>query len=38
MEKGYKKQVNPREINLFYQENGLRERIIRSGNGFEVVN
>jgi len=38
IEKGYKKQVNPREINLFYQENGLRERIIRSGNGFEVVN
>ena len=38
VEKGYKKQVNPREINLFYQENGLRERIIKTSNGFEVVN
>ena len=36
--KGYKKQVNPREINLFYQENGLRERIVKTENGFEIIN
>ncbi len=26
---GYKIQVNPREINLFYLDNGLRERIVK---------
>lgn len=38
VEKGYKKQVNPREINLFYQENGLRERIVKTTIGFEILN
>lgn len=28
---GYKIQVNPRDINLFYIENGLRGRIVRKG-------
>ncbi|SDL60972.1 bacillithiol biosynthesis cysteine-adding enzyme BshC [Salinimicrobium catena] len=33
--KGYSVQVNPREINLFYLEKGLRERIIeKDGNYF----
>ncbi len=37
---GYKTQVTPREINLFYLENNLRERIIKneSNNTFEVLN
>lgn len=34
----YDIQVNPREINLFYIEQGLRERIIRNENGFQVNN
>ncbi|MCK8522063.1 bacillithiol biosynthesis cysteine-adding enzyme BshC [Aquimarina sp. D1M17] len=33
---GYKVQVNPREINLFYLADGLRERIIRDGERFVV--
>ncbi|UZO79330.1 bacillithiol biosynthesis cysteine-adding enzyme BshC [Aquimarina sp. ERC-38] len=33
---GYKKQVNPREINLFYIKNGLRERIIKEEDRFYV--
>ena len=34
-ELGYKVQVNnPREINLFYIENGIRERIIKKKNNF----
>ena len=33
----YKIQVNPREINLFYLKNGLRERIVEQ-NGNYVVN
>lgn len=33
----YKIQVNPREINLFYLDDGVRERIVRKGNGFEVI-
>lgn len=36
--KGYKKQVTPREINLFYQENGLRERIVKEGETYSVLN
>ncbi len=28
---GYNKQVHPREINLFYMKEGLRERIIKKG-------
>ncbi len=35
---GYKTQVHPREINFFYLENGIRERIEKSENGFDVVN
>ena len=32
----YKIQVHPREINLFYLTDGLRNRIVRSGEGFAV--
>ena len=35
---GYKIQVNPREINLFYMIDGVRERIERIGEQFSVVN
>ncbi|MER3499199.1 MAG: bacillithiol biosynthesis cysteine-adding enzyme BshC [Chitinophagaceae bacterium] len=31
---GYKTQVNPREINLFYLKDNIRERIIRTKTGF----
>ena len=31
---GYKVQVNPRDINLFYIENGKRVRIVKRKNGF----
>ncbi len=34
----YKVQVNPREINLFYLEEGSRERIEREGDAWKVVN
>ncbi|TRZ41823.1 bacillithiol biosynthesis cysteine-adding enzyme BshC [Robertkochia solimangrovi] len=34
----YKIQVNPREINLFYLDEGLRERIIETENKFLVNN
>jgi bacillithiol biosynthesis cysteine-adding enzyme BshC len=33
---GYKVQVNPREINLFYLADGLRERIIEKEDGYFV--
>lgn len=33
---GYHKQVHPRDINLFYCEDGLRERILKSASGFSV--
>lgn len=33
---GYKVQVNPREINLFYLADGLRERIIEKGERYFV--
>lgn len=36
--KGYKKQVTPREINLFYQENGLRERIVFEDEKYKILN
>jgi len=32
----YKIQVHPREINLFYLTEGIRNRIVRSGDGFVV--
>lgn len=37
--KNYKLQVNPREINLFYLDDQLRERIVRDDKGhFDIVN
>ena len=35
---GYKSQIFPREINLFYLDKGIRERIERSGENFQVLN
>lgn len=32
----YKVQVNPREINLFYLDEGVRERIVEDAGGFKV--
>ncbi|PIY12935.1 MAG: bacillithiol biosynthesis cysteine-adding enzyme BshC [Flexibacter sp. CG_4_10_14_3_um_filter_32_15] len=39
-ELGYKTQVTPREINLFYLEDNLRERIVKNENTktFEILN
>ena len=37
-EMGYKAQIFPREINLFYMEGPIRERIERSSAGFKVLN
>lgn len=34
---GYKTQVTAREINFFYLENGIRERIEKTEGGFQVV-
>ncbi len=34
---GYKTLVTPREINLFYLKNGLRERIVKKGERYEVL-
>lgn len=35
---GYKTQINPREINFFYLENGIRERIVRNDGTYEILN
>ncbi|NJB81679.1 bacillithiol biosynthesis cysteine-adding enzyme BshC [Wenyingzhuangia aestuarii] len=35
---GYKIQVNPREINLFYIGDGFRERIVKQESGYKVLN
>ncbi len=35
---GYKSQIFPREINLFYLDKGIRERIERINEGFQVLN
>lgn len=35
---GYKTQVFPREINLFYLDRGIRERIERQGERYQVLN
>jgi bacillithiol synthase len=35
---GYKSQIFPREINFFYLEKGVRERIEKFGEGFQVIN
>lgn len=37
-EAGYKTQVTPRGINLFWIQKGLRERIVAQGDDFEVLN
>jgi bacillithiol biosynthesis cysteine-adding enzyme BshC len=37
-ELGYKVQVNPREINLFYIKKGLRERVVKEEGIFKVYN
>lgn len=34
----FKKQVNPREINLFYLKDDIRERIVFENNQFKVLN
>ncbi len=34
---GYKQQLQPRELNLFYMDEGLRERIIKEGDSFSVI-
>ncbi|WP_417362891.1 bacillithiol biosynthesis cysteine-adding enzyme BshC [Galbibacter sp.] len=38
VDSSYKIQVNPRAINLFYLEKGIRERIIETPSGYEVNN
>ena len=38
IEKDYKVQVNPREINLFYLKDGLRERIVFEANCYKILN
>ncbi len=35
---GYKSQIFSREINLFYLENGLRERFEKNGDKYQVLN
>ncbi len=35
---GYKTPLSAREINFFYLEGNVRERIIRNGDNFEVIN
>ncbi len=35
---GYKSQIYSREINLFHLDDGIRERIVRSGTQYEVIN
>lgn len=34
----YESQISPREINLFYLDEGMRERIVREDDGFKVLN
>ncbi|EON75117.1 hypothetical protein ADIS_4288 [Lunatimonas lonarensis] len=34
---GYKTQIYPREINFFYMPEGMRDRIVRTDAGYEVV-
>lgn len=36
LERHYKVQVNPREINLFYIQDGVRERILKEGTTYQV--
>lgn len=37
LEKNYKVQVHPREINFFYLGNGIRERIVKTETGYSVI-
>ena len=37
-QKGYNTQINAREINFFYLEDGIRERIECDGNNYQVLN
>ena len=37
-QRGYKAQATPRNINLFYMEDGLRERVVRENGHFEALN
>lgn len=37
-ETGYKTQIFPREINLFYLDEGLRERIVKKEDRYKVLN
>jgi bacillithiol biosynthesis cysteine-adding enzyme BshC len=37
-ELGYKSQIYPREINLFYMQKGLRERVEKVGDIYKVLN
>ncbi|MGI8892711.1 MAG: bacillithiol biosynthesis cysteine-adding enzyme BshC [Bacteroidia bacterium] len=38
LNKNFKIQVNPREINLFYLKDNLRERIVKQNNRWKVLN
>lgn len=38
VELGYKSQVTPREINLFYLQDNLRERIVFENNKYKILN
>jgi len=35
---GYKTQINARDINLFYLKDGMRERIERKGESYQILN
>ncbi|MFN8344821.1 MAG: bacillithiol biosynthesis cysteine-adding enzyme BshC [Spirosomataceae bacterium] len=35
---GYHTQISPREINFFYLEEGVRERIVKEGTEYQVLN
>lgn len=35
---GFKSQVNPREINVFYMKDNIRERIEKNGDNYKVLN
>jgi bacillithiol synthase len=37
-QKGYKPQIHAREINFFYIDKGLRERIVKEGYRYQVMN
>jgi len=37
-QQGYETQVNPREINCFYADKGLRERIVEENGKYKVLN